>query len=465
MDAYDAVPYVTFPRLTTHPDRLATMARLFGLDPPPVAECRVLEIGCGNGRNLIPMAVEMPGGTFTGVDLAPKPVAEANALIAAAQLTNVRVLRRDILSIGPRFGKFDYIIAHGVYSWVPAAVRDQLLAICRANLAPNGVAYVSYNALPGCYVRTAVRDLLRFHLEPYRDPGERVEQARAFLEWIVKADPPMAGYDRFLKADLAGALERIPFGLYHDDLGEVNDPVYFADFIQHAARHKLQYLAEVSLGAMLDTQELLDEVTDDLIRKEQYLDFLKMRRFRQTLLVHAGAQVERRIEPRRMPEFWISSQAIQAAEGEFRSPEGGLAKTADPIAARMFAYLGERFPRPVPFGELAEAVGDAEALPEMVLACFAAEVVTLHSYAFPYAAVPGARPVASPVARVLAATETVLPDLCHHSVEIENPLARALLQRMDGSRTRSRLAREVRAPAGEVGKALEALGGCALCVR
>lgn len=463
MNPYDAVPYTTYPRLVTHPDRLATMASLFGMEPPPVAECSVLEIGCGNGRNLIPMAVEMPAGTFTGIDLAPGAVAEADALIRAAELTNVRVLRRDILKIEPRFGKFDYIIAHGVYSWVPADVRDRLLAICRQNLAPNGVAYVSYNALPGCYIRTVVRDLLKFHVEAFQDPVERLEQARLLLELLSEIGPRTASFDQFLKSDLHSALERVPHGLYHDDLGDVNDPVYFADFVQHAARHRLQYLSEVSLGAMLDTQGLLEDLTEDPIRKEQYLDFLKMRRFRQTLLVHDEVKLSRRIEPKRMREFYISSQAKQVSDEEFQGPGGGSAKTSDAVAHRMFAYLKDRSIGPVPFAELVDAVRDEAALCEIVLACLVADVVTLHSFGFPFANPPGRRPLASPVARILAATETLLPNLLHHAVQVDQPLAGALL-RMDGTRTLPRLAKELKQTPAQIAQAVSALGRMAFCI-
>jgi len=142
-NAYDRVPYNSQPASQTHPDHLAALATLFGLSPAPVEKCRVLELGCGNGANLIPMALTFPGSRFAGVDLAGVPIAAAQALAVELGLENIVFQQLDIMDLDPGFGEFDYIVAHGVYSWVPPAVRDKLMAICRANLAPNGVSLLS----------------------------------------------------------------------------------------------------------------------------------------------------------------------------------------------------------------------------------------------------------------------------------------------------------------------------------
>ena len=183
--AYDQVLYAGLPFSQTHPDRLASLATLFGMQPAPVERCRVLELACANGGNLIPMAFELPGSEFVGIDMALAGIRTGRDEIAALGLANIRLEHMDIMDAGPELGMFDYIIAHGLYSWVPDQVRDRLLAVAKANLAPEGVAYVSYNALPGCRIREMFRDMLLFHVRGVSQPEARVEHAREFLECVV----------------------------------------------------------------------------------------------------------------------------------------------------------------------------------------------------------------------------------------------------------------------------------------
>ncbi|MGC1294562.1 MAG: class I SAM-dependent methyltransferase, partial [Alloacidobacterium sp.] len=152
-NVYDAVEYPGFAYAHTHPDQLAVMALLYGLDPPPVETCRVLEVACNEGANLIPMAYTIPGAKFVGFDIAPECVARGQEHINALGLKNIRLFAADMLNVGPELGQFDYIIAHGLYAWVPEPVRDRALALCGELLKPNGVAFVSYNALPGSHLR------------------------------------------------------------------------------------------------------------------------------------------------------------------------------------------------------------------------------------------------------------------------------------------------------------------------
>jgi cyclopropane fatty-acyl-phospholipid synthase-like methyltransferase len=155
--SYDIVPYPTGSQVQTHPDRLATIATLFGMSPKPVEECRVLELACGNGGNLIPMAYALPRSTFVGIDLAAGAIDAGRTVIRRLELRNITLLQQDLRTLPSDFGTFDYIIAHGVYAWVAPPVQDWILAVCRGHLAPQGVAFVSYNAFPGSHLRIMVR--------------------------------------------------------------------------------------------------------------------------------------------------------------------------------------------------------------------------------------------------------------------------------------------------------------------
>src|SRR6266851_5993395 len=151
--SYDEVPYHSFPFADSHPDRLATVAHLFGLTPPDPQTARILELGCASGGNLLPMAELYPQGRFIGIDLSERQIAAGQQAVTAVGLTNLELRQASILDVDASWGQFDYVIAHGVFSWVPEPVQDKILSICHTNLQPNGIAYISYNTLPGWHMR------------------------------------------------------------------------------------------------------------------------------------------------------------------------------------------------------------------------------------------------------------------------------------------------------------------------
>jgi SAM-dependent methyltransferase len=182
--SYDEVPYGNYVFPYTHPETLATVASLFGLSTAPVRRCRVLELGCGTGSNLLPMAQDLPDSRFVGIDLSARQIDMGQEVARALGLPNLELRAASIMDVDARFGEFDYILCHGVYSWVPPEVQDKVLAVCRQNLAPHGVAYVSYNTYPGWHIRGMIREMMCFHALQFDDPAARVGQARALLELL-----------------------------------------------------------------------------------------------------------------------------------------------------------------------------------------------------------------------------------------------------------------------------------------
>ena len=174
-DAYTEVPYpgLAFPQ--THPDRLALLAILHGLDPAPPDSARILEAGCADGLNLVAMAGHSPGLTAAGFDVV-EPLLGRRAA-ADLGIENVRLEQADLLEQRD-WGEFDYVVAHGVYAWVPDAVREALMALFARCLAPNGVAFVSYNALPGARLRTMLREIALLHAGEEAGAALRLERAR-----------------------------------------------------------------------------------------------------------------------------------------------------------------------------------------------------------------------------------------------------------------------------------------------
>jgi len=184
--AYDSVVYPGYAYAQTHPDQLAAYARLCGLEPAPVERCRVLEVACGDAANLLPMAVALPKATFHGFDLASSSIERGRAIARELGLANLTLAHLDINEAPARMGEFDYVIAHGFYSWVPQSARDQPMAICRASLAPRGVAFISYNTLPGGHIRRMIREMMLFHVDRAPDPETKTNQARALLHFLSK---------------------------------------------------------------------------------------------------------------------------------------------------------------------------------------------------------------------------------------------------------------------------------------
>jgi methyltransferase-like protein/trans-aconitate methyltransferase len=465
--AYDAVAYLGYAYARTHPDRLATQAVLFGLHPAPVDRCRVLEIGCGDGGNLIPMALDLPDSEFVGIDLAEQPVARGVALAHDLGLANVDLRALDVRELPDGLGTFDYVIAHGVYSWIPPDARDALLAACGEHLAPHGVAFVSYNAYPGSYLRDMARDVLLFHASRFEDPATRVGQARALMELVVDAqgDTP---YARVLREHMERLLDHRDWALYHDDLAAVNTPVYFHEFVEHAGRHGLRFLSESELaesqlpGVPEHVAAALEQLPDDVVVREQYMDFVRNRMFRQTLLCRAEARVRRTIGPEALAGLWIASpvRAGETAEGDvatYHGPRGSSIETADPLLQRTLEILGQFWPQAVAFEELVErarrAVAPARSLDEdrrrlgdVLLRAAAGSLVTLHTHPPRVARRAGERPAASALARHQAAQgDEVVTSLRHGSVRLDDPLAAFLLTRLDGTRDRSALLADVSA--------------------
>jgi SAM-dependent methyltransferase/methyltransferase-like protein len=473
LTSYDEIAYPSRPLPQTHPDRLAAVAFLHGLDPAPASRCRVLELGGGDGANLIPLAYAFPLSTFLGIDLAPTPVARGRRCVAELGLTNVELRCGDVMDLPADLGTFDYVIAHGLYSWVPAPVRDRVLALARDHLAPHGVAYVSYNVYPGCHVRQMVRGMMRFHTRAMPEPRRRIDQARACVKFVADGQVAPGAYGEVLREELRRAVYAEDEALlFHDDLAEVSDPVWFHEFVDHAAAHGLRFLAEAEYHTS-DFGHLPDQTRDtlhamrqaDVVQCEQYLDFLKCRRFRQTLLVRQEAPVTRDPDPARVPALATACGARPEGEPDlapgvgvtFREPKKDGAMSVDlPLAKAALLHLGECYPQAVAFPELVAAArarlgrevggADEEALAEVLLAAFAAGMAELRTEPPRFAGEAGERPEASAVARwQLRAGGEAVTSLRHERVKVDHPLTRQLVLLMDGTRDRAALADELTA--------------------
>lgn len=430
----------------------------------------MLELGCASGGNLLPLGVALPGSRFVGIDLSARQVAEGQRQVEALGLNNIELRCQDLLAVDESLGRFDYVLCHGVFSWVPPEAQDKILDICAHHLAPTGVAYVSYNTYPGWRTAGTLRDLMLFHARCFSEPGMRVRQARALLDvlsrWVPGKDDP---YGLLLKRQADHLRTKADCYLFHEHLESVNEPVYFTAFMERASARGLQYLADANVGTMagddlpVEVREALPQMTSDLLAREQYLDFFRNRAFRKTLLCHRGIALDRALGSRQITGFHVASplrpvvsepDVQSAAAVEFRTRAGASLTTAEPLLKAALACLSEAWPKALPFDRLLAAArsrleaphasghgqgeGEARSLGAALVGCYAKGVVELSLHPGRFVREAGERPVASPLARLQAGQAQTVTNLRHEVVELTG-WERHLLRRLDGSHDRGGL--------------------------
>jgi methyltransferase-like protein/trans-aconitate methyltransferase len=474
--SYEEVPYEGIAQYVTHPNHLAALGRLFAMLPPDIETCRVLELGCARGDNLIPMAFSLPRARFLGIDLSPPQIAAGRAAIAELGLENIELRAQSILNVDPGLGPFDFIVAQGVYSWVPEPVREQMLRLCAAALAPNGLAHISCNVYPGWHMRTMARDLMLFHARATSGARARVQASRALMQGIARVLATHdSSYARCLREEAERIIRHDESYLAHEHLEETNQPVYFHQFVDRAAAHGLHYLTEAEYWTMAATQppELFQAFGDsqlDWLGREQLADFIKGREFRHAVLCRADVPCARSPSARAIMSLRITTLVWPAAAGaapgfgqgeDFQNFRGAVAlSTNDPVLQAALRVLAEAWPRSLAFETLQartqerlassfRAVAPSSpyaALPgqlaEAMLDAFAHHIVELHVHEPSFTTTIGESPRASPVARRQAAVAPRVANLRHRMVTLID-FDQLVLRHLDGRHDRRALLAEI----------------------
>lgn len=296
---YSELGYKSMPFPYTTPATLEAYAALVGISAPNPKTARVLELGATYGGNIISQALFNPDATFVGIELSQEQVEKGNEVIANAGLINVSLIQSDIASIGSEIGTFDYIIAHGVYSWVDDGVKDALLRLIDEHLAEDGIAYISYNTYPGWHTMEEVRQLMMFS---NRDKAQFNHKEKVLHgktvgsivgSQILKYDNLKERNSKFLGA-LRSVMQKDEYYVGHDHLEPNNDPVYFYQFNDHLGAHNLAYLCDADLTLSMvrsfdaDIADTLDKLAlNDHVAQEQYLDFMLDTTFRKSIICKA----------------------------------------------------------------------------------------------------------------------------------------------------------------------------------
>jgi methyltransferase-like protein len=473
VSVYDEVlyPAAVFPQ--THPIRLATIAFLRGVHPASIQNCRVLELGCGVGSNLTAMAFQLPESEFVGLDLARRPIASGQAFAAELGLQNVSLHSMDVCdATSEQFGRFDFIIAHGLYSWVSQTVRERVLAICRGMLNPQGVAYISYNAYPGNHLRDLVRGMMRFHCASFQDPAEKVGQARGLLKFLAESTPDSNYYVAAIRGQFERTLGYQDEAFFHDDLSKVNQPFYFHEFNSDAERHGLQFVGEASANDLLPgkysaqvMQKMKELEGAPEVVREQYKDFIRGSAFRQTLLCHKEIALAPDILIDRVPDLYASCDAVPQAhdrDGDpkislFIRPGGAELETTHPLICSALKFLWSKWPGAVSFPALLDAAREAiskqtstppqadggETLAKALTQAYRSGFLHLQIASLRLTNVVSQFPCVSRLARFQLERAESATNQLHVAMNFPDPLSRRLVQLADGTRDREMLKSEL----------------------
>ena len=446
--AYDAYLYVGRPCGNSHPAHLATIAALVGHDAPDPATARVLEIGCGDGGNLVPMAAAMPRASFVGIDLSSLGIGEARAFAGALALANVAFHYADLRDLPADLGPFDYVIAHGFYSWVPAPVRAAMFETIRARLAPRGVAFVSHNVLPGCSLRRIAWDVLKPHVAGIEDPVARIAEARAMAARMAEAMAQQPGIPSAVALEFREIADRAGFAVLHDDLAEVNHPVLLRDIVAEGASHGLAWLGDADLfrhaaPAFGESMNAWLAAADRMTR-EHVIDHIRMRRYRESLFVRDGVALAAVPDARRLAPIHAAATNVTVERHAAQQDRG-----APPLQRALIERLVDAHPGSVPVEELVALIaaragagsplaGRDNALLLLLNAAYAGVIVPLATPAA-LASKASAQPRAFAPARWQAPRHDFVVNRRHDGVAFADPVMRALLPLLDGTRDREAL--------------------------
>lgn len=470
-ESYEALPYENFAFPGSNPNRLAAILAHHGHTAPDVARARVLELGCAAGSNLLPMAEQFPFAQFVGVDLSASQIGAGQAMLDACALENVKLVEADLATLDRSWGTFDFIVAHGLYSWVPREVQDMLMAICRDHLSPDGCAYISYNTLPGWGFKGALREMLIFHSAAHREPLEKVDASRKLIDMLAKTVAP--GFYADQLGDTAKRLAEMGDGyLFHEFLEPNNFPVLFHQFIANASRFDLEYVAESTLNpfnlARLGTNaqaEVARLANGDHLKAEQYLDFLVNRSFRASVLRKKDGKSRVPGQPIVIDDaLWVSMVArhkeSDQAGGLILVLDDGRRVTLNPSNRLLHAAISIillNSPKGIQIAKLrhliADALGNVES-PELMrdidnalTEAMRHGVVEMTQLPWPCANSVPARPALSPFARRQAASASDGLVSLNHKLIYPPQQVRDIARQLDGTRTVEGLIAELSATA------------------
>ena len=453
--AYDAVAYPTPVLPLPTPNRLAAAGLLHGWRAPDPSTASVLEIGCGEGFNLIGVAAVAPMSRCVGFDLSGEAIARGQALVAQTGLQNVELHRGDIMDY-PRGGpQFDYIVCHGVYSWIPQSVRPALLELIRARLAPGGLAYLSFDTLPAASPKAAINAFLLRELAGIEGVEARVTGAVRLLTLLARNQRP----ESRLKGQLDQLLNDLrsfdPGYFYHDWLAEFYAPIALDAFEADVAANGLRRVGDAAMYDMFtgdlddEARAMVEACGDDIPRRSTLLHMLRGSHvFRREMLVRADAPppaVDWTDAVRTLSFVYLGTRE-ELPEDDGRTatrysdgPEGFVVAREPTLVVTMDALL-KHSPNELTFDQLLAITGiENETLANLLRGIATLTVIDAHATAQNFVAEPGDHPRAGLLVRAMMANGSQAITLRHSKFVASHDATRVLLTLCDGTRDRDEL--------------------------
>lgn len=459
--AYDEVPYESFTYGQTHPQHMAMIGSLFGLNVPDIKTAHVLELGCAAGMNLFPLALTYPKAKFTGIDLSQEQIKFADTHKEALGLKNITFNKDDILTFDLKKNKdkFDYIICHGVYSWVPENVSERILELCRECLSDNGLALISYNTLPGWNAVRSLREMMLFHTSRFNNPNEKVSEARKLLNFLAENVSDGRSAYKGLIEDERKLLQSVNDSyLYHDHLENTNHQYYFHQFAEAAHKYDLNYVGDSSLVTMFVgnmPQKALEtlKAVNNIVLQEQYMDFVTNRRFRTSIITKKQNTPNRALRNEQIMDYCLTANMKTEEDKpdltkpvKFVKNGGGYFTTNAETSSTLFAELVASGNRPIAARDLAARVqkklklktsDEIEAILVQHGLQFALRgFINLHTDSPSFVSEVSEKPEVFALARLQAAQpncKAVTNALC--GMIPSDMIANLLMQQMDGKKT------------------------------
>ena len=460
----------------SHPNQMAVVARLQGIQPPALAGCRVLELGCANGGNLLPLAESMPDSDFLGVDRALRPVDDAGRIGSKLGIENVQFACESFENLDASIGQFDYVLCHGVFCWTTPNVQEHILRICRDLLKPNGLAHIHLNVVPGSWLGDFFRAYLQTNQDRSKAPLEQVTDARRDLEFMSKAFVGNSkNHTATIRAAAARLLQITDVDLFHAYLGVKNYPIPFMDFLAQAREHGLTYIADLAPSFQLRQSTSVtwsEYLPRDSDQREQTLDYLENRGTRHCLIGRAPELAPTITPPGvsgNIDDFYVVGYPHPVDPPKdappnafaFQSEFGRSAVTKDPRVAVILNAMGDQ-KTPITVGQL-KALANQETLPDTLkinsieeeLVALAAGRFLQLSVAMPKFTANATHPKTTAFSRYqLDATNGLTTTLRHEVVKLSEQ-DQTIFQLLDGRNSAASVATAVGMPEVDILKAFE----------
>lgn len=430
--AADADAQPALPIARSHPDVLALVAHLFGHRAPEPRKAAIVELGCADGGNLVPLAALLPEAKFLGMDARPSALQQAEAFAKRVGVRNIRWLARPIDQLPAGIGKFDYVICHEPLTNLRFGVQQLVLSTMKQLLAPKGVGYLSHGCRPG----------------------------------VAATASPEVSATQLLKDASSG-----------DDitrrLNERSAGLLFTELAERLAHEGLQYLGDADFTTMFASNagQAVDQVVrrvahHGIVAVEQALDYLRGRQYRETLVCHAGIELARQVTPDRLKGLYLSAMTQETRSptpggaARYQAQSGAYITTASPALQHVMQMLGAKYPVRYTLRQMLSRMHsltdrDRAVLTSSIFVGCISGAISLSLSPSP-AGKSSATPTAWAVARDQGRRQPWVSNLQHQLVPLSRlPLHAAAIQALDGSCDANRLARELAADCARRGLVLE----------